>query len=184
MKNILKRIVIIFCILCIIGVPKVKAQSKIPSDSIQEKMQWFADAKLGIFIHWGIYAVNGISESWSFHNKEISYPDYMQQINGFNASNYDANAWAELIKQSGARYAVLTTKHHDGVALWQTAESKLNVVESSPARKDVLAPFYKALKSRGIKSGTYFSLLDWSHPDYPGFLNDSSRYKISDAPER
>ena len=184
MKNILKRIVIIFCILCIIGVPKVKAQSKIPSDSIQEKMQWFADAKLGIFIHWGIYAVNGISESWSFHNKEISYPDYMQQINGFTASNYDANAWAELIKQSGARYAVLTTKHHDGVALWQTAERKLNVVESSPARKDVLAPFYKALKSRGIKSGTYFSLLDWSHPDYPGFLNDSSRYKISDAPER
>lgn len=53
------------------------AQTKIQPDSIKHKMQWFADAKLGIFIHWGIYAVNGISESWSFHNKEISYPDYM-----------------------------------------------------------------------------------------------------------
>ena len=100
------------------------AQSKVASESIQTKMQWFADAKLGIFIHYGIYAVNGINESWSFHNKEISYPDYMKQLNGFTASNYQPEYWAGLIKASGARYAVITTKHHDGVALWPTkAES-------------------------------------------------------------
>ena len=163
---------------------KLLAQTKINSDSIQNKMQWFADAKLGIFIHWGIYAVNGISESWSFHNKEISYPNYMQQLNGFTAAKYEPNYWADLIKESGARYAVLTTKHHDGVALWPTSASSLNMAQASPAKKDLLAPFYNALKSRGIKAGTYFSLLDWSYPDYPGFLKDSTRYKVANDPIR
>lgn len=160
------------------------AQSKVEQESIQNKMQWFADAKLGIFIHYGIYAVNGINESWSFHNKEISYPDYMKQLNGFTASNYQPEYWASLIKASGARYAVITTKHHDGVALWPTKQNQLNVVEASPAKKDLIAPLFAALRKNNIKAGAYFSLLDWSHPDYPGFLKDSTRYKIKDQPER
>ncbi|HLR32428.1 MAG TPA: alpha-L-fucosidase, partial [Fodinibius sp.] len=71
-----------------------------------QKMQWFEDAKLGIFIHWGIYAVNGIDESWSFYNGHISHEEYMEQLNGFTAKNYRPSYWAKLIKQSGARYAV------------------------------------------------------------------------------
>jgi alpha-L-fucosidase len=67
----------------LIGIPVVQAQSKIDPKSIQEKMQWFADAKLGILIHAGIYAVDGIDESWSFHNKKISHADYMKQLKGF-----------------------------------------------------------------------------------------------------
>lgn len=160
------------------------AQSKVPAESIQSKMQWFADAKLGIFIHYGIYAVNGINESWSFHNKEISYPDYMKQLNGFTASNYQPAYWADLIKASGARYAVITTKHHDGVALWPTKQNKLNVVDASPAKRDLIAPLFAALRKNNIKAGAYFSLLDWSHPDYPGFLKDSTRYKVKEQPER
>jgi alpha-L-fucosidase len=160
------------------------AQSKVAQESIQPKMQWFADAKLGIFIHYGIYAVNGINESWSFHNKEISYPDYMKQLNGFTASNYQPEYWASLIKASGARYAVITTKHHDGVALWPTKQNQLNVVEATAAKKDLIAPLFAALRKNNIKAGAYFSLLDWSHPDYPGFLKDSTRYKIKDQPER
>ncbi len=160
------------------------AQSKVAQESIQSKMQWFADAKLGIFIHYGIYAVNGINESWSFHNKEISYPDYMKQLNGFTASKYQPEYWAGLIKASGARYAVITTKHHDGVALWPTKQNQLNVVEATPAKKDLIAPLFAVLRKNNIKAGAYFSLLDWSHPDYPGFLKDSTRYKIKDQPER
>ncbi len=160
------------------------AQSKVAQESIQSKMQWFSDAKLGIFIHYGIYAVNGINESWSFHNKEISYPDYMKQLNGFTASNYQPEYWAGLIKASGARYAVITTKHHDGVALWPTKQNQLNVVEATPAKKDLIGPLFAALRKNNIKAGAYFSLLDWSHPDYPGFLKDSSRYKINDQPDR
>lgn len=160
------------------------SQKAISSDSIQHKMEWFGDAKLGIFIHWGIYAVKGIGESWSFHNRQISYPDYMSQLKGFSGTNYDPQAWADLIKESGARYAVITTKHHDGVALWKTKASNLNVVKKTPFRKDAIAPFFAALRKDSIKCGAYFSLLDWSNPDYPGFLNDSSRYDISKEPER
>lgn len=173
----------LFC-LSIFSYTSVQAQSKINPDSIHAKMQWFADAKLGIFIHWGIYAVRGIGESWSFHNKEISYPDYMSQLNGFTAVNYDPVYWAKLIKASGARYSVITTKHHDGVALWPTKQSQLNVVDASPAKRDLLQPFFAALRKNHIKAGAYFSLLDWSHPDYPGFLKDSSRYKIKEDPAR
>src|ERR1700710_2401274 len=84
-------------------------QQNVNPASIQEKMSWFADAKLGIFIHWGIYAVNGIDESWSFHNKKISYADYIQQLKGFTAAAYNPQAWADLIKETGAKYAVITT---------------------------------------------------------------------------
>jgi alpha-L-fucosidase len=160
------------------------AQQKINPDSIREKMQWFADAKLGIFIHWGIYSVNGIDESWSFYNKKISYENYMKQLKGFTASKYDPQAWANLIKESGARYAVITTKHHDGVALWPTKQDHFNVAKNTPAKRDVLQPFYAALDKDGIKRGAYFSLIDWSYKDYPGFTKDSTKYKIGAEPAR
>lgn len=177
----MKRILIS---LFILNTFNASSQSHANADAIREKMQWFADAKLGIFIHYGIYAVDGIDESWSFHNRKISFPDYMKQLNGFTASKYDPIAWAALIKESGARYAVITTKHHDGVALWPTAQHHYNVVDNTPAKRDLLKPFYDALTAQGIKKGAYYSLIDWSHEDYPGFLKDSSRYKISEQPER
>lgn len=141
-----------------------------------ERMQWFQDAKLGIFIHWGIYAVNGIDESWSFYNGYISYPDYMKQLSGFTAAKYKPSEWASLIKESGAKYAVLTTKHHDGVALWDTKAGELSVVKKTPAGKDLIAPFCSSLRKTGIKVGLYYSLLDWSHPDYPNFTKNEKRY--------
>ena len=161
-----------------------KAQSQIPPDSIRSKMQWFADAKLGIFIHWGIYAVKGTDESWAFFNNKISWSDYMAQLKGFTASRYNPEAWADLIHESGARYAVLTTKHHDGVALWDTKQRHFDVVDNTPAKRELLTPFYKALRARGIRTGAYFSLIDWSHPDYPAFRKDSTRYKVADDPAR
>ena len=141
-----------------------------------DRMQWFHDAKLGIFIHWGIYAVNGIDESWSFYNGYISYTDYMKQLSGFTAAKYKPSEWASLIKESGAKYAVLTTKHHDGVALWDTKAGDLSVVRKTPAGKDLVAPFCSSLRKNGIKVGLYYSLLDWSHPDYPNFTKNEKRY--------
>jgi alpha-L-fucosidase len=165
-------------------VGNAQAQHQVNSDEIKEKMQWFADAKLGIFIHYGIYSVNGIDESWSFHNKKISYPDYMSQLKGFTANRYKPDELADLIKESGARYAVMTTKHHDGVALWNSKYGSLNVVQKTPAKKDLLKPLYDALRVRDIKAGAYFSLIDWSHADYPGFLKDSSRYQVNAQPAK
>ena len=141
------------------------------------KMQWFDDAKLGIFIHWGIYSVHGIDESWSFFNGYLSHEEYMQQKEGFTASKYDPEAWAQMIASSGAKYAVLTTKHHDGMALWPTNAGGLNVVEHTPAGRDLVGPFMQALEKRGVKKGAYFSMLDWSHPHYDRITRDEFRYK-------
>jgi len=145
------------------------------------RMAWFGDAKLGIFIHWGIYSVNGIDESWSFFNEQINYDDYMKQLDGFTASAYDPAGWVRLIKDSGARYAVLTSKHHDGVALWDTKMSRLNVVDSTPARRDLIKPFVKELRKAGLKVGLYYSLLDWSSPDYPNMTKSTKRYVTDTA---
>ncbi|MFT3748431.1 MAG: alpha-L-fucosidase [Agriterribacter sp.] len=142
------------------------------------KMQWFKEAKLGIFIHWGIYSVNGVDESWAFYNKKMPYKDYMKQLNGFTAKNYDPEAWAQLIKETGARYAIITTKHHDGIALWDTKANNMSTAKLTPARRDVLTPFFTAARKAGLKAGAYFSILDWSHQDYTGFTKDSSRYQI------
>ncbi|MEP7230212.1 MAG: alpha-L-fucosidase [Ginsengibacter sp.] len=167
---------IIGCILLLFISLQTHAQKvdKVPYDSA--RMKWFEEAKLGIFIHWGIYAVNGIGESWSFYNKEISYKDYMAQSKGFTASKYNPEEWAKLFKEAGANYAVLTTKHHDGVALWNTKQSELNVVKQTPAKRDLVGPYCEALRKQGLKVGLYFSHLDWSQPDYasvtsPGEIN-------------
>lgn len=142
-----------------------------------KRMQWFADAKLGIFIHYGIYAVNGIDESWSFYNGKISYANYMKQLKGFTAKRFDAQKWADLFAESGAKYAVLTSKHHDGVALWDTKVGDLSVVKKTPVKRDLVDPFCKAIREKGMKVGMYFSLIDWSYPDYPNFLKDQKRYE-------
>lgn len=128
---------------------------------------WFTAAKLGIFVHWGIYAVQGVAESWSFYSKEMTHSEYMAQLEGFTAARYDADAWARLFARSGAKYAVLTTKHHDGVALWDTRAGDLSVVKATPAGRDLVDPFVRAVRAQGLRVGLYFSHSDWSHPDYP-----------------
>jgi len=148
------------------------------------KMDWFSDAKLGIFIHWGIYSLGNTSESWAFHNKRVSHTDYMAQLDSFTANNYKPEYWAEIIKNSGARYSVITSKHHDGVSLWDTKQNNLSTVHKTPAKRDLLKPFVAALRKNGIKVGIYYSLIDWTHLDYPEFLKDSSKYKIEDRPEK
>ncbi len=155
-------------------------------DSIQNeaKMQWFKDARLGIFIHWGLYAVNGIDESWSFFNGYISHEDYLKQTEGFTAKKYDPAKWVELIKNSGAKYAVITSKHHDGFALWNTKHGDFNAVKGSAAKRDVLTPFVNELRNNDLKVGIYYSLPDWSYSDYTHFTREIKRYKISEEPKR
>ena len=146
----------------------------------EQRMQWFEDAKLGIFIHWGIYSVNGTSESWAFYNGHISHKDYMKQIEGFTASKWNADEWATLIKESGAQYTVITTKHHDGVALWDTKYGDNNIILNSPAKRDLITPFAVAIRKQGLKLGFYYSLIDWSHSNYPNFTRKEKRYKVED----
>ncbi|MHC1705322.1 MAG: alpha-L-fucosidase [Tenuifilaceae bacterium] len=174
----------IFLLICILSPIISTAQQNTNPKEIESKMLWFADAKLGIFIHWGIYSLGNTSESWEFHNKHISHTDYMAQLNKFTAKNYNPEYWVELIKRSGARYSVITSKHHDGVALWDTKMNDLSTLKKTPAKRDVLTPFVNALRNQDIKVGLYYSLIDWTYPDYPGFIKDSAKYDAAIDPVR
>jgi len=148
--------------------------------SKEERLAWFRDAKLGIFIHWGLYGVNGIGESWSMYHKAITWEDYMAQANKFTAKNYNPKEWAKLFKKTGANYVVLTSKHHDGFALWDTEQSKLNSVDMSAAKRDLVGPFAEAVRAEGMKVGIYYSILDWSHKDYYPVVFDRPEDKLKE----
>ncbi len=163
--------------------PDAPAPAGESAEAKARRMQWFADAKFGVFIHWGIYAVDGIDESWSFFNGKISHADYMKQLAGFTAARYDPQAWADLIERSGARYAVLTSRHHDGVALWDSKQG-INVVRDTPARRDLVGPFVDALRANDLKVGLYYSLPDWSYPDYDVHTRKVKRYDLAREPQR
>lgn len=176
------KIISILSLGFILTTGKINAQSQATGE---KKMEWFQDAKLGIFIHWGIYSVDGISESWAFFNNYINHENYMKQLNGFSASQYKPVEWINLIKDSGAKYAVITTKHHDGVSLWDSkAEKATTIPRNSLAKKDVLSPFVSELKKSGLKTGLYFSLPDWSHPYYDINTRTKKRYEIKNDPDR
>jgi alpha-L-fucosidase len=183
----LKRITCLF-LLAFTASTVVNAQSALigeTKESYESRMEWFGKAKLGIFIHWGIYAVQGVSESWSFYNNYLPYEEYMKQTKGFTASKYNPKEWVDLIEESGARYTVITSKHHDGVALWDTKAGILSTRKSTASKKDLLTPFVEEVhKRKDLRLGLYYSLLDWSHENYPNKTKTYSRYKINEDPDR
>nr|WP_286850839.1 MULTISPECIES: alpha-L-fucosidase [Sphingobacterium] len=159
----------------------VSAQNNVST----QKMDWFEDAKLGIFIHWGIYSVDGISESWSFFNNYINHDNYIKQLNGFTAKDYKPKEWAKLIKEAGAKYTVITTKHHDGISMWNTkADKVITTLQDAAAKQDVITPFVKAIQEEGLHTGLYYSLPDWSHPYYDVFTRNRKRYELKGEPAR
>ena len=167
------------------GADKRPAATETP-EAKADRMAWFSEAKLGIFIHWGIYSRGDWSESWAFHNGVVSMEDYFAQQADFTAEAYNPAAWVELIRESGARYTVITSKHHDGFALWDTRAGDVSSVKSSAAGRDVLTPFVEEVRRQGgLKLGLYYSLIDWPREDYPNvFRNGPARYDIRQEPER
>ena len=157
----------------------------------RETPQWFKDAKFGIFIHWGLYSVpawgpkgsyaewylnglnNGDTARIRFHNDNYGsdFP-YWKFMDLFKAENYNPDRWAEIFKRSGAKYVVLTSKHHDGFCLWPSKESKGYNSLNGAAGRDLLGDLNASLDKIGLKSGLYYSLYEWAHPDYPENVSD------------
>jgi alpha-L-fucosidase len=122
-----------------------------------------------------------VPESWGFYDGRVSREDYMAQLGGFTASRYDPREWAALFARAGARYAVLTARHHDGVALWDSAHGPLNVADRTPAGRDLVGPFADALREQGLKVGLYYSHSDWNHPDYPTAVHPDPHPRHADV---
>lgn len=127
-------------------------------------MTWFTDARFGLFIHWGIYAVAARHE-WVKKYEAISDADYQPYFDNFDPDLYDPRAWARMAKQAGMKYFVITTKHHDGFCLWDTQHTDYKATNTHAGR-DLIAPMVEAFRAEGIHVGLYHSLLDWHHPEY------------------
>jgi alpha-L-fucosidase len=125
----------------------------------------FRERRFGLFIHWGLYALPARGE-WIRHNERISNADYQRYFDHFRPDLYDPAEWAEQAAGAGARYVVVTTKHHDGFCLWDTALGEYKAT-NTPWGRDLIAPLVAALRERDLGVGFYHSLIDWHHADFP-----------------
>lgn len=153
------------------GVKQFNTQKEV--DAHKQRIGWWRDAKLGLFIHWGIYAVpagswNGKKTmgngEWIMNSLRIPVKEYEMFATQFNPQNFDAEAWVKLAHQSGAGYIAITAKHHDGFAMYHSKVSEYNVVDATPFKRDPMKELAEACKKYGIKLCFYYSQdIDWHH---------------------
>ena len=140
------------------------AQPAQPPLESGERTRWFREAKFGIFIHWGPYAVLGRHE-WARHRYQIPQAEYDQYARAFNPVRFNADEWAALARGAGARYIVITSKHHDGFSIWRSKVSDYDM-EITPYPGDPLKQLAEAARRHDLRLGFYHSIMDWHHPDY------------------
>ncbi len=142
-----------------------------PTKENLENREWFQDAKFGLFIHWGVYSElagggdYGIAE-WIMNQKQIPIFKYELLPTFFNPTQFDPKEWVSMVKDAGMKYITITSKHHDGFAMYDSKISDYNIVDSTPYGKDVLKMLKEECDKQGIKLFFYYSQLDWHHPDY------------------
>lgn len=162
----------LFTIFCFFVILQTTVGQQLSKD---ERMQWWREAKFGMFIHWGVYAqwagvykgheqLKGGAE-WIMNRSKIPVSEYQEMAKKFNPIQFNAEDWVEMAKDAGMKYIVITAKHHDGFAMFKTSASKWNIVDATPYGKDVLLPLSEACKKYGIKLGFYYSQAqDWNNP--------------------
>lgn len=166
MKKITALFIAGICLMqMVIGQPLLK----------DERMQWWREARFGMFIHWGVYAqfagvYNGHEQlkggaEWIMNRSKIPVAEYQAMAKQFNPVKFNADEWVRTAKDAGMKYIVITSKHHDGFAMFQSAVSKWNIADATPYGKDILKPLAAACKKYGIKLGFYYSQAqDWNNP--------------------
>ena len=158
---------IIFSVFLAAAFGSINAQSAYqPSEAIRQAQTEFQDKKFGIFLHWGLYSMLGQGE-WVMQNRNIHYQEYPKLAAAFYPSLFNADEWVEAIKASGAKYITITSRHHDGFSLWNSAASDYNSVKATPFKRDILKELSEACQRHGIALHFYYSHLDWGRPDYP-----------------
>ena len=135
----------------------------------QARTEWFRVARFGMFIHWGIYAIPARGE-WIRNQEKLTLEQYQPYFDNFNPVDYNPHEWAEIAKQAGMKYVVLTVKHHDGFCLFDSKYTEYKAT-NTPAKRDLVKEYVDAFRAAGLKVGFYYSLIDWHHPDYPNVGN-------------
>lgn len=135
------------------------------ASTAKTRTEWFVEARFGMFIHWGLYALPARHE-WIQSREEISNEDYRKYFDNFNPDLYDPVEWARAAKAAGMKYVVVTTKHHEGFCLWDSKYTDYKATKT-PYGKDLLKPMVKAFRDEGLRVGFYHSLIDWHHGEFP-----------------
>lgn len=151
---------------------------------------WFDTARLGLFVHWGHSSQRGIELSWPMVGGNPALPvpapitidDYHATAATFDPGQWDARDLARRAKRMGAQYAILTAKHHDGYAMFDTKLSDFSVMRA-PYGRDIFGEFADAMRAEGVRAGVYYSLSDWHHPDYPPFTEADKPYNFMKLPQ-
>jgi alpha-L-fucosidase len=165
----MKKILLFPVILCYL-LQSLNAQT----NANDKRMEWWREARFGMFIHWGVYSVpagtykgqkiNRIGE-WIMNRGKIPVAEYQQFAKEFNPVKFDADEWVRMAKNAGMKYIVITSKHHDGFAMFDSKASKWNIVDATPYGKDILKQLAEACRKQGIRLGFYYSQAqDWNNP--------------------
>ena len=137
----------------------------IPSEDNLKARQEFADSKFGVFLHWGLYSMFAQGE-WYLSKGRLSHQEYKKSADAFYPHRFNAKEWVKAIKDSGAKYICLTSRHHDGFSMWNTKYSEYDIVDATPYKRDILKELSRECKRQGIKLHLYYSHADWGRSDY------------------
>jgi alpha-L-fucosidase len=170
--NLFHKCLLIFLV---IALPCIGQEKYKPSAENLKNREWFENAKFGLFIHWGVYSVMADGE-WVMNNRQIPVANYEKLPQFFNPQQFDAAEWVKIAKEAGMKYITITSKHHDGFAMWDSQVSDYNIVKKTPYGKDVLKMLADECRKEGIKLFFYHSQLDWHHPDYFPRGNTGNNY--------
>jgi alpha-L-fucosidase len=169
MKNLICLLVLVFYSF---NGQTQNVEAKILTEENSPKMKWWKDAKFGMFIHWGIYSVpagkwenNTVYGEWIMHTAKIPRSTYSAIAKDFNPTKFNAEEWVNLAKSAGQKYIVITSKHHDGFAMFGSKASPYNIVDATPFKRDILKELAEACRKNNMKLGFYYSQAqDWYHP--------------------
>lgn len=156
------------------GVPETGSLAAPDDEPVAPDSSWFKDAKFGIFVHWGLYALHGKNDkgpyvSWAMHDEGIPVDTYARYANDFHPQHFDADVWMQLVKEAGAKYLTFTSKHHEGFSMFDSALTSYDSVDTA-AHRDFVAELVRAARANHVKIAFYYSMLDWHHPDFKSDL--------------
>jgi alpha-L-fucosidase len=167
MKNAVLRAMSGLVLLAAAAVPATAAESP---DDFAQRTEWWRHGKFGMFVHWGVYAVPADSSKgaaeWYMTGHQVPVAQYEKFAPQFNPTDFDAKKWVQTAKAAGMTYIVITSKHHDGFALWDSRLTDYTITKATPFKRDVLKELADACKEQGIVLCFYHSIMDWHHPDY------------------
>ena len=160
-RRVLIAAVMILCVATL--ATTLSAGAETPAQR-EARMKWWTDARFGMFIHWGLYALPARHE-WVKNHEKITDEAYQKYFDRFDPDLYNPREWARAAKNAGMRYIVITSKHHEGFCLWDSKYTDYKA-PNTPAGRDLLKPLVEAARAEGLKIGFYYSLLDWHNPNY------------------